>query len=198
MSNTTQLSDLLENNKAFAATFKASDWQKGGLSKFATDVLVITCIDPRVPTEALFGIDGDRTRAPIARNAGGRPQKLLDSVFIGQALVDIKEILVLHHTGCGALTPIADPEKPETVKAFAQNNLTLEKGWHKGSGKALEELKLSGFDRKEGEDDWSVLVNSIKTDCAYLRKSPLVKTGVTIKGAIYDIKTGKVHVVEDA
>ena len=88
--------EFLKANEAYAAGF-----QKGNLAMPPKrHVAVLTCMDARIdPARALGLEEGD---AHVIRNAGGRAADALRSLVISEQLLGTTEIVVIHHTDCGA------------------------------------------------------------------------------------------------
>jgi carbonic anhydrase len=155
--------ELLEANEAFAANF-----DKGHLAAPpARRLAVVTCMDSRIHPEKSLGLaDGD---AHIIRNAGGRAQEALRSLVISQRLLGTNEIVVLHHTDCGMVL-FTNQQLADRIQA--------ELG-----------VDVQGMDFLPFSD----LEQSVRDDVAFLRASPLIPKDIPISGAIYDVRTGKVH-----
>lgn len=161
----TRFDEFLKANEAFAAGFDRGDLPMPPARKVA----VVACMDARLHPEKALGIAiGD---AHVIRNAGGRAQDALRSLVISQQLLGTREIVVLHHTDCGMLT-------------FTNERL---------AAKIASEL---GVD-VEGQDflPFADLEQSVRDDVTFLRNSPLIPKDIPISGAIYDVRTGRVHEV---
>lgn len=161
----TRFDEFLQANAAFATSFVHGDLPMPPARKVA----VVACMDARLHPEKVLGIEiGD---AHVIRNAGGRAQDALRSLVISQQLLGAKEIVVLHHTDCGMLT-----FTNEQLAAKVASNLGV---------------------NIEGQDflPFNDLEQSVRDDVAFLRNSPLIPKDVPISGAIYDVRTGKVHEV---
>lgn len=161
----TRFDEFLKANEAFAASFDRGDLPMPPARKVA----VVACMDARLHPEKVLGVDiGD---AHVIRNAGGRAQDALRSLVISQQLLGTREIVVLHHTDCGMLT-------------FTNEQL---------AAKIASELGVN----VEGRDflPFADLEKSVRDDVAFLRNSPLIPKDVPISGAIYDVRTGRVHEV---
>ena len=75
----------------------------------------VTCVDPRCVPEAFFGPD---IRAAVFRNAGGRATEDAVRTFnVLRALIDLKLVAIVHHTGTGTST---SPFRPSTSGAYSQ------------------------------------------------------------------------------
>ncbi len=161
----TRFDEFLQANAAFATSFAYGDLPMPPARKVA----VVACMDARLHPEKVLGIEiGD---AHVIRNAGGRAQDALRSLVISQQLLGTKEIVVLHHTDCGMLT-------------FTNEQLAAKVASHLG-------VNVEGQDFLPFND----LEQSVRDDVAFLRHSPLIPKDVPISGAIYDVRTGKVHEV---
>ena len=90
---------LLANAARYAPSF-----DKNGLPRPpALRVAVLTCMDARIDTHRLLGLDeGD---AHVIRNAGGVvTDDVIRSLAVSQRLLGTEEVLVVQHTDCGVLT----------------------------------------------------------------------------------------------
>ena len=96
---------------------------------------------------------------------------MIRSLVISQQQMGTREIVVLHHTDCGAQT-FTNPE-------FACH---------------LE--NVLGVDVK-GQDflPFTDVEESVREDMELLRKSPLIPDDVEISGGVYDVDTGRIHEV---
>ncbi|KAI8656508.1 Carbonic anhydrase [Fusarium sp. Ph1] len=159
-------SDFEAANKKYAATFNEAHLPSPPRRK----VVIVACMDSRLDPAKMLGLDlGD---AHVIRNAGGRAVEALRSILISQQMLGTREIIVMHHTGCG-------------MQSFSD---------HEFRSKIRKELK-------EDVDHmaflpFSDLRQSVLDDVSFLRKSPLV-LDVPITGYVYDVKTGMIEQVED-
>lgn len=135
-------------------------------------VAIVTCMDSRLHVAQALGLAlGD---AHILRNAGGRvTEDMLRSLVISQQQLGTREIVVLHHTDCGAQT--------FTNEAFCQQ-------LHETLG-----VDVSGQDFLPFEN----VEDSVREDMALLRQSPLIPDDVVISGAVYDVDTGRMTAVSE-
>ncbi|HHJ7667268.1 TPA: beta-class carbonic anhydrase [Streptococcus pyogenes] len=131
-----------------------------------TKVAIVTCMDSRLHVAQALGLAlGD---AHILRNAGGRvTEDMIRSLVISQQQMGTQEIVVLHHTDCGAQT--------FTNEGFAKHI-------HEHLG-----VDVSGQDFLPFQD----VEDSVRKDMAKLRASSLIPDDVVINGAVYDVDTGK-------
>ena len=137
-----------------------------------TKVAIVTCMDSRLHVAQALGLSlGD---AHILRNAGGRvTEDMIRSLVISQQQLGTREIVVLHHTDCGAQT-----FKNEEFAAYL----------HKELGVDVSDQDFLPFTDVE---------ESVREDMALLRQSPLIPADVKISGAVYDVDTGRMTVVEE-
>ena len=158
--------EFLTANQEYAQAF-----DKGALPMPpARHVAVVTCMDARLHPEKFLGLDvGD---AHVIRNAGGRASEdAIRSLVISERLLGTTEIVVIHHTDCGMVT-------------FTNQQL---------ADKIKQDL---GVDVK-GRDflPFTDLEQSVRDDVATLRQSPLIPQNISIAGAIYDVRSGKLQEV---
>ena len=133
-----------------------------------TKVAIVTCMDSRLHVAPALGLAlGD---AHILRNAGGRvTEDMLRSLVISQQQLGTREIVVLHHTDCGAQT--------FQNKDF-QEHLKRELG-----------VDVSDQDFLPFQD----IDESVREDMKLLQESPLIPDDVIISGAVYDVDTGSMR-----
>lgn len=131
-----------------------------------TKVAIVTCMDSRLHVAPALGLAlGD---AHILRNAGGRvTEDMIRSLVISQQQMGTREIVVLHHTDCGAQT---------FNNEDFQEHLKCELG-----------VDVSGQDFLPFQD----IEESVREDMQLLRESPLIPDDVVISGAVYDVDTGR-------
>ena len=133
-----------------------------------TKVTIVTCMDSRLHIAPALGLAlGD---AHILRNAGGRvTDDMIRSLVISQQQMGTREIVVLHHTDCGAQT---------FNNEDFQEHLKCELG-----------VDVSGQDFLPFQD----VDESVREDMKLLRECPLIPDDVIISGAVYDVDTGSMR-----
>ncbi|MGT2749798.1 beta-class carbonic anhydrase [Streptococcus orisasini] len=138
-----------------------------------TRVAIVTCMDSRLHVAPALGLAlGD---AHILRNAGGRvTDDVIRSLVISEQQLGTSEIVVLHHTDCGAQT--------FTNEEFAQQ---LKRD-------LAVDVKDRDFLPFEDVED------SVREDMAILKNSPLIPDDIVISGAVYDVDTGRIKVVKES
>ncbi len=135
-----------------------------------TKVAIVTCMDSRLHVAPALGLAlGD---AHILRNAGGRvTDDMIRSLVISQQQMGTREIVVLHHTDCGAQT-----FKNEDFQEHLKRELGVD---------------VSGQDFLPFQD----VEESVREDMKLLRECPLIPDDVIISGAVYDVDTGRMSEV---
>ncbi|MFH0372961.1 beta-class carbonic anhydrase [Streptococcus sp. A22] len=131
-----------------------------------TKVAIVTCMDSRLHVAQALGLAlGD---AHILRNAGGRvTEDMIRSLVISQQQLGTREIVVLHHTDCGAQT-------------FTNEDFVVQLKRDLG-------VDVAGQDFLPFTD----IEESVREDIALLKQSPLIPDDVEIFGAVYDVDTGR-------
>src|SRR5437764_4618622 len=154
--------ELLQANESYASAFTKGDLPIPP----ARQTTVVTCMDARLLPSRFLGLEeGD---AHVIRNAGGRAQDALRSIVISQRLLGTKEVVVIHHTDCGMLT-----FKNEDLYEKVRQDL----------GADASDIDFLPFPDLE---------QSVRDDVQFLKDSPLVPDDVSIRGFVYDVKSGKV------
>lgn len=154
-----------------ANTGYATGFTKGNLPlPPARKVAIVTCMDARlIPSRALGLEEGD---AHVIRNAGGLAKDALRSLVISQQLLGTREIVVIHHTDCGMLT-----FTNEQLQAKVRKELGAD-------ASAIDFLPFPDLEQ------------SVVDDVNYLRESTLLLEGVSVRGFVYDVHTGRITEVK--
>ena len=92
---TPAIDDLVSNARAHEADFE------GSRAVVPTrHVAIVTCMDSRIDIFRIFGLDSGE--AHILRNAGGlATDDMLRSLVLSQRVLQTREVVLMHHTGCG-------------------------------------------------------------------------------------------------
>lgn len=155
--------DLITANTEYQKTFKYS-----GLSgSAARGLAIVTCMDSRINPLLVVGMNsGD---AKILRNAGARvTEDVLRTLVLATYLLNVNRILVMPHTDCA-----------------------MARGDEAAIHKLIDEkygVNTSSLEFKTTSDQLGALASDINR----VRSYPLLRTGVVVAGAIYDVKTGKI------
>ena len=159
--------DLLKANEEFSAGFKST-----GLSGQARQGLaIVTCMDSRIAPLSIVGMNvGD---AKILRNAGARvTEDVLRTLVLATYLLGVDRILVMPHTDCR----MAKSEEAE-IHATILEQFNVDT-------RALEFRTVSDQERALG------------IDVQRIRSYPLIRKGVSVAGAIYDVATGSIKPID--
>lgn len=151
--------------------------------------IVISCIDSRAAVEIICDLSfGDAFNARVAGNTVN--DDILGSAEYGCAVAGAKAVIVMGHTGCGAIKGAIDD--------VVLGNLTLLLARFKAAVQATP-----GDDRTSKNHDFVDAVartNVVQTVAMVRARSPVLagleRDGrITIVGAMYDVATGQVALV---
>lgn len=158
--------DFLAANRSYAQSFDKGDKALPPAKRVA----VVACMDARIETGRLLGLEeGD---AHVIRNAGGVvTDDVIRSLAISQRLLGTTEIVLIHHTDCGMLTFSDD-----AVKADIERDTGLRPPF------ALEAFP-------DLEDD-------VRQSIRRIENSPFIPHKASIRGFVYDVKTGRLDEVQ--
>ena len=157
--------EVLANAERYARSFDKGDLPIPPAKRLA----VVACMDARINLYALLGLgEGD---AHMIRNAGGViTSDMLRSLAISQRLLGTREIILIHHTGCGMLL-FNDDE----FKASIEAEVGIKPSW---AAESFTDL----------ESDLRQSINRIRIDPFLLHKE-------SIRGFVYEVETGKLREV---
>lgn len=161
-------SELFNNNESYARTFKKGDLPLPP----ALHIAVLACMDARLDVHKILGLEeGD---AHVIRNAGGvATDDAIRSLVISQRLLGTDEIVLIHHTDCGMLT-FQDDEVKRQIAAEV------------GIRPAFA---LEAFADLEGD---------VRQSIARILASPFIPNKSSVRGFVYDVKTGRLNEVKVA
>jgi carbonic anhydrase len=173
ISNTAQkfdkssFADVLANNNNFVKNFEYQD-----LTGFAKKGLaIVTCMDSRISPLSVVGFKpGD---AKILRNAGARvTDDVLRTLVLASYLLGVKRILIMPHTDCRMAS--AD-------ESAIHSQIQKEHG-----------VDTSSLEFKTVQDQKAALIS----DVIKVRTYPLLNNEVIVGGAIYNVATGLLEIVD--
>jgi len=155
--------DLLAANADYQKSFKYS----GLTGSAARGLAIVTCMDSRINPLSVIGLrSGD---AKILRNAGARvTEDVLRTLVLATYLLNVDRILVMPHTDCA-----------------------MARGDEAAIHKLIDEkygVNTSSLEFKTTSDQLGALASDINR----VRSYPLLRDGVVVAGAIYDVKTGTI------
>jgi carbonic anhydrase len=130
---------------------------------------VVTCMDARIDVNAMLGLH--LGEAHILRNAGGIvTEDMLRSLLLSQRLLGTREVMVIHHTGCGLLT-FTDDELADAVE------------------------RDTGFRPPLPLGAFTDLDASVRRDIAAVRRCAYLPHRGTVDGYVYDLDTATLREV---
>ena len=159
--------DLLASNKEYASAFKSM-----GLSGEAIKGLaIVTCMDSRIDPLHIVGMEaGD---AKILRNAGARvTEDVLRTLVLATHLLGVNRILVMPHTDCRMASATEEEIHAHIDKEFGIDTRSLE-------FRTVKDQKAA-----------------LAIDVQRVRSYPLLRDGVIVGGAIYDVKSGTITPID--
>ncbi len=132
-------------------------------------VAVVACMDARMDVYRILGLEpGD---AHVIRNAGGVvTQDTLRSLAISQHLLGTREVLLVHHTGCG----MQGADEAAVLDRVEQATGTR------------PDWAVQGF--ADVDEDVRESVRRLR-ECPYL-------VATEVRGTVYDVTTGKLREVD--
>jgi carbonic anhydrase len=156
---------LLENARSYAEGFDKADLAMPPSKRIA----VLACMDARVVPSRILGLrEGE---AHILRNAGGVvDDDAIRSLAISQNLLGTQEIILIHHTDCGMLTFTDDELADKLEQETGQR----------------PQWRAHAFSDVEQD---------VRDSIARLRASPFLPNKDSIRGFVFDVKTGELHEV---
>jgi carbonic anhydrase len=155
--------DLISANSEYSKTFKYSELTGSA----ARGLAIVTCMDSRINPLSVVGMrSGD---AKILRNAGARvTEDVLRTLVLATYLLNVDRILVMPHTDCRMAQSEESSLHEEIDSKYGVDTRSLEFRVTKDQEQAL------------------------RSDITRIRAYPLIREGVSVAGAIYDVKTGKI------
>lgn len=159
--------DVVDANREFATDFQGSALTGSA----AKGLAIVTCMDSRISPLAVVGMQsGD---AKILRNAGARvTEDVLRTLVLATYLLGVNRILVMPHTDCR----MAQSEEAEI-------HATIEKQY--GVNTRSLEFRTVSNQRQ-----------ALEIDVNRIRSYPLLRDGVSVAGAIYNVSTGTLELVD--
>ena len=157
--------ELPASNAAFARDFEGAGMPAAPARRLA----VVACMDARIDVARILGLRVGE--AHIIRNAGGViTDDVIRSLCLSQRLLGTREVVLVHHTGCG-------------LQSLDEQRFLSELEAETG---ARPPWPLEAF-----EDPYDSVVESMRR----LRSSPFLPHKDHIRGFVYDVADGKLHEV---
>ena len=167
MKKSVTVTELSDLNETFVSTFSGKDTP----GKAGKGLLILTCMDSRIIPHEIFGLKiGD---VKVIRNAGGQLNPEVENdIVLASYLLNCERIVIMPHTKCAmASLPLVD----------VRNTLA-----------DLSKKDFSNFTPRMIDD----AQEKLKSDVNSLKNNALLKEGVEVYGAIYDVDTGKVNWID--
>lgn len=161
------IDEALKANQRYAANFKLGDLAVPPARRLA----VVACMDARLTVEDFLGLKtGD---AHIIRNAGGIvTEDAIRSLLISHYLLGTNEFMIVNHTGCG-------------MQSFKDEELR---------GR-LESEKGTAVVAPEHFHAFTDLAANVRRQIQKVTSHPWVPKEITVRGFVFDVKTGKLEEV---
>jgi carbonic anhydrase len=159
--------DLISANSEYIKEFKYSELT----GRAQKGLAIVTCMDSRINPLSVVGMrSGD---AKILRNAGARvTEDVLRTLVLATYLLNVDRILVMPHTDC-AMASRSEAEIHELIDTKYK-------------------IDTRSLEFKTTTDQ----IGALSTDVTRIRSYPLLRDGVQVGGAIYDVKTGTISPVD--
>lgn len=154
---------------------------------------VVSCIDSRIPTEVIFdqGI-GDIFNARVAGNFVN--EDILGSLEFACKLAGSKLIVVMGHTSCGAVKGACDNAELGNLTQMLAKIMPAVDATETAEGEARNSSNLT-FVNAVAVENVKRTISNIKSQSPVL--NDMQSNGeIDIVGAMYDVKDGKVHFIE--
>ncbi|HET6705681.1 carbonic anhydrase [Amycolatopsis sp.] len=137
--------------------------------KPSLQVAILTCMDARIRVFELFGLLQGESH--VLRNAGGVvTDDVIRSLALSQRKLGTREVLIVQHTECGLSMVTEDDFKDEL-----ETDTGLRPMWSVEAFRSVE--------------------NSVRTSMERVRRSAYLPHTETVRGFVYDVKTGKLSEV---
>jgi carbonic anhydrase len=159
--------ETIKANESYAQNFTLGNLPMPPARKLA----VVACMDARLMVDQMLGLKtGD---AHIVRNAGGLvSDDALRSLIISHHLLGTQEFMIINHTDCGMLT-----FKDEELRTRLQQE----------TGTAADTpAEFNAFTDVE---------ENVRKQIARVKGHPWIPQQITVRGFVYDVKTGKLSEV---
>ena len=178
------INEILKFNKEFV--------ENKGYVKYITNkfpdkkVAIVSCMDTRLTELLPMALGLKNGDAKIIKNAGGIIShpfgSAMRSLLIGIYELDVKEILVIGHTDCGA----RHTDSKKIIEKMKQRGIEQ---------KNIDLVKFYGIDFDTWLGGFKDLDLSIKKSVELIRNHPFVPEEIMIHGLVIDSVTGELRKV---
>ena len=161
--------EVIAANRQYAADFKQSSLAMPPARKLA----IVACMDARLTIEPMLGLKtGD---AHIIRNAGGIvTEDAVRSLIISHYLLGTHEFIIINHTDCGMLTTKDEDLRSKLISATGTA--------------AVTPAAFHMFGNLE---------QNVREQIQKLKAHPWIPKGISVRGFVYDVKTGRLNEVAE-
>jgi carbonic anhydrase len=158
--------ELLENAQRYAAAFDKGDLPLPP----GRPIAIVACMDARLNPYGLLGLsEGD---AHVIRNAGGViTADEIRSLSISQRLLGTREIMLIHHTDCGMLTFTDDDFRNQVLAEIG-----IKPEW---AAEAFPDVE-----------------QDVRQSIGRIKASPFIPHKDSVRGFVYDVRTGRLDEVK--
>ena len=159
--------DLLAANSEYQKTFKYSELT----GRAQKGLAIVTCMDSRINPLSVVGMrSGD---AKILRNAGARvTEDVLRTLVLATYLLGVDRILIMPHTDCR----MASAEEAEIHATI----------------KEQYDVDTRSLEFRTVADQ----IRALAIDVQRVRSYPLIRQGVSVAGAVYNVSDGSIKLID--
>jgi carbonic anhydrase len=159
--------EVLQANEQYARDFTLGHLSAPPTRKLA----VVTCMDARMDLEVILGLKPGE--ANIIRNAGGIvTEDVLRTLIISHHILFTQEFMLVHHTDCGLM-------------AFRDEELRSR----------LQQTTSTASVAPHSFYTFTNVEESVRLQIQKLRSHPWVPKHISIRGFVYDVRTGRLNEV---
>jgi carbonic anhydrase len=162
--------ELLKANNEYAKKFSLGELPMPPARKLA----IVACMDARLILSQILGLKaGD---AHMIRNAGGIvTEDALRSLILSHHLLGTQEFVIINHTDCGMLT-FKDEDLLARLQQESGTSAVVPARFH-----AFADLEVN-----------------VREQIEKIKSHPWVPEHISVRGFVYDVKTGKLNEVSAA
>src|ERR1700758_1078874 len=162
------IDEVLKANQEYAKNFNLGHLPMPPARKLA----IVACMDARLTVEQALGLKTGESH--IIRNAGGIvTEDAIRSLIISHHLLGTQEFIIINHTDCGMLT---FKDEDLTAKLESETNAS-----------AVSPSRFYAFPDLE---------KNVRQQIQRVKAHPWIPAHISVRGFIYDVKTGKLNEVE--
>ncbi|KAK3370616.1 carbonic anhydrase [Podospora didyma] len=175
------ITQLLERNKEVKHTpFLLIDEREHDAKVDFSRTLIVTCCDPRCTPEEIFNFKSGEVI--VHRNAGANVRYALRDIVILDTVMQLTEILILHHTDCGTLR-----HNDEELKTWVKHGNWVNRGIDEKIWPEVDKIDI-GLTKDVSPED------TARDNIEWVRAQPVIRDELkkNTRGFVFDIKSGNV------